>query len=641
MYFKHPELLFTLFLLLIPVLIHLFQLRRFQRIQFTNVKFLKTIKLETRKSSQLKKWLTLLTRLLLLAAVIFAFAQPFIPSTNNFQESQETVIYLDNSFSMEAPGQNGSLFNEVIQDLIASMPEEKPLSLFTNNKTFRNTTVKAIKNQLIQLPYTSEQLSYEAAYLKGKELFSNDLDTNKQLLLVSDFQVNNTSIKFDYDSTINLKLVQPKSVLTNNISIDSVFISRTTAETLDLSVVLRNYNKPVDNLSVSLFNNDKLLAKSAVNIDKEIETVFTIPANTQINGKLTIEDQGLGYDNSFYFNINDRPKINVLVINENVSDLFLQRIFTKDEFELTSSNLNTLNFNAIQNQNLIVLNELQSISSALKTALLSFKNDGGSVLIIPSGNINLKSYNQLFSSLNIPIYKDSNPTQKRITDINYNHPLLVNAFYAKVTNFQYPKVEGSFEFETSNGSVLNYEDGTSFLLGNALTYVFSSPLNEDITNFKSSQLIVPVLYNIGLQSLNIPQLFYTIGQPNTISIKTILGQDDIISMASDSETVIPQQKTFSNSVLIETGDFPKFAGTIKLKSKNKNLQNISFNYSRKESQLSYHNLTALKDVEIFNKLTIGLDTIKSTTNVNALWKWFVIFALVLLIIEMLLLKYLK
>ena len=117
MQFKNPELLYALFLLVIPILIHLFQLRRFQKVEFTNVKFLKSVKLQTRKSSQLKKWITLLTRMLLLACVIIAFAQPFIPNTEDFNEVQETVIYLDNSFSMQAKGSNGTLLNEAIQDI--------------------------------------------------------------------------------------------------------------------------------------------------------------------------------------------------------------------------------------------------------------------------------------------------------------------------------------------------------------------------------------------------------------------------------------------------------------------------------------------------------------------------------------------
>ena len=105
MQFKHPQILYALFLLLIPIIVHLFQLRKFQKESFTNVAFLKKVTLQTRKSSQIKKWVTLLTRMLLLACVIVAFAQPFTSKNNTFNTTPETVIYLDNSFSMEAKGE--------------------------------------------------------------------------------------------------------------------------------------------------------------------------------------------------------------------------------------------------------------------------------------------------------------------------------------------------------------------------------------------------------------------------------------------------------------------------------------------------------------------------------------------------------
>ena len=80
MQFKHPELLYALILLVIPFIVHLFKLRRFQKEAFTNVKFLKKVVQENRKSNQLKKWLILTARTLALAFLILAFAQPFIPS---------------------------------------------------------------------------------------------------------------------------------------------------------------------------------------------------------------------------------------------------------------------------------------------------------------------------------------------------------------------------------------------------------------------------------------------------------------------------------------------------------------------------------------------------------------------------------
>jgi hypothetical protein len=641
MQFKNPELLYALFLLVIPILIHLFQLRRFQKVQFTNVKFLKAVKMQTRKSSQLKKWLTLLSRMLLLACAIIAFAQPFIPNTEDFNDTQETVIYLDNSYSMQANGKNGTLLNESVQDIINTLPEDEKISVFTNTQTYRNTTVKALKNDLIQLEHSSTQINYDALYLKGKQLFSKQKAATKNLVLVSDFQQKENPITFETDSTIQLKLVQPKSSLISNVSIDSIYVDNATAESINIKVQLSNQGEALENVTISLFNDDALLTKSAVDIKDKAETTFTLSNNSVVNGKIVLNDAGLQYDNTFYFNINSKPKIEVLSINETADNSFLKRIYTDDEFEYKSFKLNALNFNLIPDQNLIVLNELETISNALRLALNTFISDGGHVLIIPSNESSLNSYNQLLKTTNTSSLSSTNTNEKRITSINYNHPLLNNAFYSKVTNFQYPKVETSYRFSSNRNAVLSYEDGSPFLVGNSNAFVFASALNKQNSNFKNSPLIVPVLYNIGKQSLKLSQLYYTIGQPNTIAVNTILGQDDILTLSSEETSVIPLQKTFSKSVVMETEDYPNTAGILNVKNKSEVLQNLSFNYNRRESNLSYHNLENISNTTLSESLATTINDIKSSTTINALWKWFVIFALVFLIIEILLLKYLK
>ena len=77
MQFKYPAVLYFLFILIIPILVHLFNLQKFKKIEFTNVQFLKKISLETRKNSKLKKLLILATRILSFTALIFTFSQPY------------------------------------------------------------------------------------------------------------------------------------------------------------------------------------------------------------------------------------------------------------------------------------------------------------------------------------------------------------------------------------------------------------------------------------------------------------------------------------------------------------------------------------------------------------------------------------
>ncbi len=631
MQFKNPELLYALFLLLIPILVHLFQLRRFQKEAFTNVEFLKNVVLQTRKSSELKKLLTLITRMLLLAAIVIAFAQPYFSKKADINVAAETVIYLDNSFSMEAKGSRGPLLKRSIQEIIESLDDETSLTVFTNDQTFYNVTRKTATNELLNLSYSSSRMDNNAAILKGYTLFSNENSSIKNLILISDFQEHNGPINPN-EENINLNLVQVSPTNKSNVSVDTLYVSKATADNMDIKVRINASNQSnLENLSVSLYNGDLLLAKSAITDNNEAG--FTLPPGI-INGRITIDDSNLSFDNSLYFNINESAKIKVLSINE-ANDDYLNRIFTETEFNFESVPLVQLNYNDIGTQNLIILNELNNIPLPLVNSLDQFRNTGGLILIIPSSNISLNSYNQLFN-----FYSNISESSKNVTTINYAHPILNGVFEKQVSNFQYPKVN-SFYTLPNGRDVLQFEDGKPFLSEQENTFAFSASLSNANSNFINSPLIVPILYNIGKQSLQLPELFYVIGKNNTYDVNTILKQDEILRLSKDDIEIIPQQRNLNNKVAISTDETPNISGTYTIVNGDENIKNVSYNYDRKESELSYMDLSNLTNVNLSTSVPQTITSIKNDTNVSELWKWFTIFALVLLIVEMLILKYLK
>lgn len=642
MQFKNPELLYALFLLLIPIIVHLFQLRKFQKEYFTNVDVLKKVQLQTRKSATIKKWLILLTRLLLLAAIITAFAQPYTSKIKAFNTSKQTVIYLDNSFSLQAKGAKGPLLKRAIQDLIQTLPETQNLSIVTNTETYLNTTIKAIKNDLLQLNYSSNQLSYNAALLKAKKTFNNQDNTVKNLIFISDFQQKNTDFTIKKDTNLTVNLVQLKPESTSNISIDSLYISKQTANNIELSVILKTNSTSKITLPVSIYNNDNLLSKATVDLNKKASTVFTIPNDQIIKGKITIEDTQLQFDNSLYFNINSPSKINVLAIS-NTNDSYLSRIFTEDEFIFTTKTTNNLDYSLFDSQNLVVINEIEALPESLTTALKAFTDQGGSVVFIPNTNGNLNNYNTFLQRFNFAPFSAINANQKRITTINYAHPLYANGVFEKrVDNFQYPKVERYFpQINLKATPILQFEDNKPFLSQNQSLYVFSAPINKDNSNFKNINLIVPTFYNIAKQSLNTTTLYYTIGQNTSYDVATNLQQDAVLTLVNGNDKIIPEQYYFNNKVLIKTNDIPELAGIYDIKDKTKILENVSYNYNRTESNLNYLNLDNYNNSTVSNSITTVLDNINNDTKVNELWKWFVILGLVLLILEMLILKYFK
>jgi len=642
MQFKNPELLYALLLLLIPIIVHLFQLRKFQKELFTNVAYLKKVTLQTRKSAKIKKWLTLLTRMGILAAIVIAFAQPYSSKNKTFNTKSETVIYLDNSFSMQTKGDKGELLKRAVSDIISNVPEDENISLITNNDAFRNTNIKAITNDLLKINYSTNQLPYSAALLKSKKYFSKNESTIKNLIFISDFQQKEANFKIEDNKDITLNLVQLKPVNNTNVSIDSVFISKRTSSNLELTVTLKNNGKTIENLPVSLYNNDNLLTKTSVKITDKAKTIFTIPANQIINGKVSIEDINLQFDNTLFFNINKNSKINVLSVNE-ANDSFLKGIYTAQEFNYKATAFKALNYSDISNQNLIILNELEQIPNALVTALKSFTNNGGIVIIIPSINSDLDTYNNALANYNFAPFLKLSKSEKRLTNINYSHPLYNDGVFEKrVSNFQYPKVQSYYPQTLANASaLLQFEDGKPFLSEKNNAFIFTSALNKKNSNFQDINLIVPTLYNISKRSLQRSNLFYTIGKENTYDIATNLQQDAVLKIVNEDSNIIPQQQYFNNKVAITTNETPEKAGIYSVKNNAEIIENVSYNYNRNESNLTYTNFSNQDNVTVSNGVETVFKTIKNETKVNALWKWFVILALILLIVEMLILKYLK
>lgn len=640
MQFKHPELLYALFLLLIPVFIHLFQLRRFQKIKFTNVAFLKKVTIQTRKSSQLKKWLTLFMRLLALACIIIAFTQPYTASKSALNTEKETVLYIDNSFSMQIKGNEGPLLQRALQQLYSLPDNTDKISWFTNDYSKINVSSRDFKNEVLSVGYTQKQLKLSNVMLKANQIFSKNENVEKRFIIVSDFQLKDAFPEFQKDIKVDAVLL--KALAENNISIDTVYISKKKSATTQLKVVVSSQGNSPETVPVSLYNNKTLIAKTSVDFsEKLINTItFDIENTRSYRGKLELNEPNLPFDNSLYFSINTPKKIKVLSINEANSN-FLQRIFNQQEFEYTQQSFRNLNYSEIPSQNLIVINELTNIPESLSSALKSFSENGGSLFIIPSEEGNINSYNTLLTKLQIGSFSEKRVQEKKITQIVFDHPLYQDVFEKHVVNFQYPKVNSFYISNSQATSVLKFEDEKPFILQYKNTFVCTAPINTKNSNFQSSPLIVPTLYKMALLSLPLPKLYYTIGVQNIFAVPVKLVQDEILTLRDSTMRIIPLQQSKATQVNITTIDEPSIAGIYSIEKKELFVENVSFNYSREESILQYSNPDDWEGVNVYDSVSALFETLIEENTINSFWKWFVIFAMLFLISEMLILKFYK
>ncbi|MGC4039439.1 MAG: BatA and WFA domain-containing protein [Flavobacterium sp.] len=642
MQFKHPEVLYFLFLLVIPILVHLFQLRRFKKEYFTNVKFLKELSIQTRKSSTIKKWLLLITRLMLLAFLIFAFAQPFFAAKESKKNTNEMYIILDNSYSMQAKGKKGELLKRAVQDLLEHAPEAQNFSLITNSDNFWNTDIKSIQKDLQNLKYSASPFRLENLIAKvnaRKSAF------NKDIIVITDAVGLEEGQTKSFKKEDNVYFVIPEAEQKNNISVDSVFIQQTLDRFYEIGVKLSAKGDGFKDIPIALYNNNKLAAKTLINFEAKEKTInFTIPKE-DFHGYVSVTDKGLAYDNTYYFSISKPSKTNVISIGDTDKSNFLSRIYTADEFNYSNFPLANLDYNQIEKQDAIVLNELKDIPQALQTTLKTFVTKGGNLTIIPAQESNVAELNLFVSNFGALKFNAPSPMEKKITKINFNHPLFSTVFEKKIDNFQYPSTKVSFALSSTTPSVLSYEDQSAFLtsLSNDLSsvYVFAAPINKTNSNFQNSPLIVPTFYNMAQNSMKTGINAIVIGENQSFVVDATLSKDEILTVKNATESFIPVQQLLNTKVKLNFNDSPSEAGNFGIFNGSELVQNISFNYNRTESDLALANPDIASNFKEIDDIETVFNTIQTDRTDTQIWKWFVILALLFLALELLIQKFVK
>ena len=644
MQFKHPEILYILFALLIPVLIHLFQLQRFTKVKFTNVKFLKQIDLQTRKSSRLKKWLVLLSRLLAFAALIIAFAQPYF-SKNDISKNWATSIYVDNSLSMSAKGEQGELLKRAIQNIAENLPDKGVFSLITNNSQSQNLSKSTLITQLKTLSYCSEQLALNTVLLKANESLENKKQHN--VFLFSDFQ-KKSNIEIPKKTSFNY--VKLEALEQDNISIDSVYKKEVNTMNVVVNVVVNNNGKKLENVILSASSNDIVLAKTALNLNENDRKTISLQfpkEHKEITIKLNNKDRFL-FDNTYYISFLKKQKLDVMLIENKRS--FLDKIYTKDEFNLTMNNPNQVAYEKIEKQALIVLNNIQSIGESLQTKLTDYVKSGGNLVVIPNKNVSINELNSFFNKLAIGQISKKINSSLKVTEIHYSHPVLNKVFEKQVSNFQYPTVHTHFSSMMQGGNaILSFENKQAFISqtasGKGNVYWVAAPLDQKSSDFTQTSLVVPVFYNIARQSNEQNRLSYRVGEKNSILVSHKMEKDAVLHISNETSSFIPLQQIKSDKVELLTKDNPTESGFYNVTTNTgKVIQHLAYNTNKSESNTEFVpiDIIAAKNdnIQAFNTIKDALSDLESEQNIQTYFKWFLILALLFLIIEILLLKFL-
>lgn len=675
MQFLFPFFLWGLLGLSIPILIHLFHFRRFKKVYFSNVRLLQSIKEEKQNRSKVKKRIILMLRMLAFAALIFAFAQPFIPSGKLAVKGVKYIsIYIDNSFSMQGVARDAPLFELAksrARDIVLGFGREDKFYVISNASNSWNGKFLAREDALElmeEIQISPAVFSLQSILDKQKLALKNVKAQNGFIYHVSDFQRGISNYSLLQDSLYSLALIPIEAVEQNNISIDSVWFDspvRLWKEKIPLIIQTRNRGAVnAENIRLSLQFDGQNRPLGTLNIasgESRLDTVFlNLDKIGWQQATVSITDYPIQFDDKYFVSFQVIPTIEVLVLSkEKPNDAFVAAFSGMSAFKISYQPSDKISYENWEKFDLIILDELSELSSGLASSLSTYLESRNNVLFFPNQNPQLADYNSFFQKLQISQVLNFNQSDREVGEIDLASFPFKEVYEVTKSAMKLPQTKGNFIFGNSSAfgeqKLLTYRDGSSYLsafnINGGTFYRSSAPLNVEFNSLvNQSDIFIPLLYKLGIAGGGNQTISYIAGKEEQFNFAVkALSNDKVFKIKGANGEFIPAQRFLGQSLNISFNGQLKEAGHYQvLDDQNTVAYEFAFNFNRLESDLSYFSFQELNNKlgNYFKIYSPGEASILSS-NVSeqnqgiTLWRYFLIAALIFLLLETFILRWWK
>ena len=662
MSFLYPNMLFGLFALAIPIIIHLFNFRWHKIVYFSNTATLKTIEQENAKTKKLKYIIALIMRMLFVAGLVFAFAYPYNPDQKLKTDDADNLVavYIDNSMSMHSQSSEISLIEDArssARALVSNISPSQRFVLLTNSRQLDN-----------EYPMNQDEMlmSIDAMQTEASPLTFNNLYENLQMIMkrngfksaslfmYSDFQENMMNMEgLVADSAIQLVVMLLASDYQQNICIDTVWLSspilqKDLANEINVRIVNES-GKDINGLPVNFEIDGKSVAFNTIDIPangkNDIAMQFVLNESGEKTAVVSINDYPITFDDTYNFVLNVRPIIKIVELSTGSGDLAIKTLFSNDSlFDYNVMNPYRIDQQYLSDCQMVIVDGDADLNETMWQSIIDFAKDGGSVVVFPS---------------EIPEFSDDTLS---ISAISSNHEFFSDIFVSIPNNADLPKVYKHVQIDKKQFSntltLISLQNGTSFFtlskVGGGNIFSFASQLGKDWTNFADNSLFVPIMYKIAMLGGQMSRLSYTLGVDKDITINNMIAfsEGDIrIRDANDNFELIPMVEMRNNRALIRLYDELPGAGFYTVNKGDEVVETTAWNDNRKESKMKFLDreevdkllkdnglnvLAVMKNDEIHSD-----DVMEMMIRRSMMWKSFILLSLITMLIEILVLRFWK
>ncbi|MGB1102207.1 MAG: vWA domain-containing protein [Crocinitomicaceae bacterium] len=675
MSFVYPGFLWALFALLIPIIVHLFNFRRYKTVYFPSVKYLEEAVEDSKSGTKLKHLLVLLSRLLALTCLIFAFAQPYLPSGEGEATENLTSIYIDNSYSMQAEGLDGDLLNEVKNqalEIIDGLEENERINLLTADLESihqRFYSKAEIKDMIKAVNYSAQSTPLVNILRLQNDLF-NDVEEkgNRRIILLSDFQnmVSNISEldmpeipTYFYKATAN----NPE-----NISIDSVWFESPVHRVntpVEAHIRVKNQsNQDVEDLSIRLSIDGQQPAPKrisvAANTHADAVITFTDKTSGIKKGQAEIKTNQLYFDDTYFFSYTIKEKVDILLVSgTDTTNNFSQLYGLDPYYNAYSTKIENVTAEDFEGKELVILHNVIRIPGGIQDLLKKTLDNGGSIGLIPGAEADLNSWNTFLSTENLPTLKKRDSSRIQLNYFNSDDPLYNGVFESSPSNFKTPEVYGGCSFNIQGRqdfiTVFGANQQRPFMVyqkdGSARVFLCSAPFLDKYTNFHKHSLFAATFLRVAETASFEKPLSMTIGKMLNYPLQKPVDEKHVVHLKNDKyqTDIIPQVLTNNGNQSISFNQLENsiaVSGFYHLSNDFDFEDVIGLNYDRAESSIQTYSEEELLNQFAsigWNKAEAFTTGDKGTVQINQLkvteyWRILLILGLIFIAIEILLLK---
>lgn len=672
MLFSQPAFLWGLLAVAIPIVVHLFDFRRYRKVYFSNVERLSELQTEQRRRSNLRQWLVLAMRVLAVVFLVLAFAQPVIPSTRGQLRSGSTVVslYVDNSFSMANAGSDGSLLDaacEKVREVAAAYSVDDRFQLMTNDmagKEMRWLNRDELLSALEELKPSPAAPMLSAVAGRQVEFLRQQSARNRHAYLIGDFQQTTADLDaLPSDSTVRFTLVPLRAVEADNLFVDTVVLDAPAyfvGGSVAVSVTVRNSGgRDAEKVPVKLTVDGHERAVATVDVAAgSIEKTtlnFTLDRTGWVDGCVSLEDYPVTFDDNYLFTLCVNQSVRMLEIDGAQANESLRRLFSGDA-TVSYQTASRLQHDLTQ-YDFVALNEPRSLTSGEVQQLSQWVADGGSLLVVPSAD-GIGSLNDLLQSLQAPRLDRWVQRMVKASGIDYDHALYRGVFSGRSDEMELPAVQGHYTLaqgQSVKQSVITLVDGGDLLAvtpaGAGRVYLFTTPLTARYTDFVNQALFVPTVYNMVLYSKPLPPAFYQLGSNQPVVLQGSYGRNGRQPELVDGQglSLLPDVRRVAGRwqmVLHGELDHDGIYTLVDKDNDTVNEEHLAFNYPRRESLMAFLDrgeiAKAIDGREEYSLVRSSAkpltDELKARDGGRQLWQLCIVLALAALAVETLLLK---